>query len=97
MPAVPDTAAFRLAPDWICEIVSPSSGRHDRVAKMHCYSREGVASLWLVDPVARTLETFRLDGGRWTVLGSHGGDDPVRVHPFAEVEMRLARWWLPAG
>jgi Uma2 family endonuclease len=97
MPAVPNVAAFTLAPDWLCEIISPSSARHDRIAKMRCYAREGVASVWLVDPLARTLESFRLDGGRWTVVASHAADEVVRVEPFEAVEIRLARWWLASA
>jgi Uma2 family endonuclease len=95
MATVPNVAAFTLAPDWLAEIISPSTVRHDRIAKMRCYARDGVAWVWLVDPLARTLEVFRLDGGRWTVVASHAGDEVVRVEPFAEVELRLARWWLP--
>jgi len=95
MPAVPSTPAFDLAPDWVCEILSPSSVRHDRIAKMRCWAREGVAWVWLVDPIARTLESLRLEGDRWTVVGSHAADESVRVDPFAEAELRLSRWWLP--
>jgi Uma2 family endonuclease len=95
MPTVPDAAAVRLPPDWLCEIISPSSVRHDRIAKMRCYARAGVAAVWLVDPFARTLESLRLDDGRWTVVSSHAGDEMARVEPFAEIEIRLARWWLP--
>jgi len=96
MPRMPDVAAFTLAPDWACEIVSPSSVRHDRIAKMRCYAREGVAWVWLVDPLAGTLECFRLDCGRWTVAASHAQDEVVRVEPFAALEIRLGRWWLAA-
>jgi Uma2 family endonuclease len=95
MPVVPNTAAFTLAPDWTCEIISPSSVRHDRIGKMRCYARAGVAWVWLVDPIAHTLETFRLDADRWTVGASHAGDETIRVEPFAEAELRLQRWWLP--
>jgi Uma2 family endonuclease len=96
MPTVPNVPAFTLAPDWVCEILEPSSVRHDRISKMRCYAREGVASAWIVDPIARTLESFRLDGGRWTLADSHGGDGTVRVEPFEQAELHLARWWLPA-
>ena len=95
MPVVPDAPAISLAPDWLCEILSPSSVHHDRIAKMRCYAREGVASVWIVDPIARTLESLRLEGARWTVVSSHGGDETARVEPFAAVEIRLGRWWLP--
>jgi Uma2 family endonuclease len=94
MDVVPNTAAITLAPDWVCEIISPSSVRHDRIEKMRCWAREGVTWVWLVDSAACTLETFRLEGDRWTIIGSHAGDDVVRVDPFAAVELRLARWWL---
>lgn len=94
MSAVPNAPAITLPPDWLCEIVSPSTARHDRVAKMRCYAREGVAAVWLVDPLARTLESLRLEGGRWTVVGSYAADEVARVEPFDAVELSLARCWL---
>lgn len=50
MPELPDVAAFELAPDWVCEVLSPSTQGHDRVKKMRVYGREGVGHVWLVDP-----------------------------------------------
>jgi Uma2 family endonuclease len=82
MPELPDTAAFELAPDWICEVLSPSTAATDRAEKMPIYGREAVAHAWLVDPIARTLEAFRLEGGRWMVLATGRGDGKVRVEPF---------------
>jgi len=96
MSTVPDTPAIALAPDWFCEIISPSSVRHDRIMKMRRYAREGVAWVWLVDPIACTLESLRLEGDRWTVVASHAGDEVARVEPFAGLEIQLGRWWLSA-
>jgi Uma2 family endonuclease len=62
---------------------------------MRRYARAGVAALWLVDPLAHTLESFRLEGDRWTLLASQAGDETVRVEPFVTVEIALGRWWLP--
>jgi Uma2 family endonuclease len=93
MPRVPDTAYFPLAPDWICEIVSPSTASLDRVKKLAVYAREGVAHAWLVDPDARTLEVLRLDGARWTILATHAGSESVRAEPFAEIELPLESLW----
>lgn len=94
MPVLPDTAAFTAAPDWVREVVSPSTGRLDRVVKMPRYARAGVSHLWLVEPVDRTLEVYGLDAtGRWVVLSTHGGDDRVRAAPFQAVEIDLSRWW----
>lgn len=94
MPIVPDGAYFELAPDWICEVVSPSTGRLDRMQKMPAYAQAGVAHLWLVDPLARTLEIYRLEGGRWTVVETLGGDVTARAEPFRDIELDLARWWM---
>src|SRR5262249_14626112 len=73
MPVVPDVAAFTLAPDWVCEVVSSATARIDRARKMPIYAREGVRHLWLVDPVARTLEVYRLEGERWGVAARGPG------------------------
>ena len=97
LPLLPDVPAFTQAPDWACEVISPSTGRVDRSGKMRIYAREGVSHLWLVDPRPQTLETYRLEAGRWVVVGSWGGDDVVRAEPFDAVELRLARWWMPRG
>jgi len=93
MPELPDAAAFELAPDWICEVLSPSTTATDRAEKMPIYMRERVAHLWLVDPIARTLEALRDDGGRWSLLGTWRDDAKVRVEPFEALELELAGLW----
>jgi len=93
MPQFPDCAHFSLAPDWICEILSPSTARLDRVKKLRIYAREGVAHTWLVDPLEQTLEVLRLEDGRWTILATHAGDEVVRAEPFTEIEIDLQALW----
>jgi Uma2 family endonuclease len=93
MPVVPNVAAFTLPPDWLCEVISPSTAQLDRARKMQVYAREGVAHMWLVDPLARTLEIYRLEGGSWIVVRTHGGSDPVRAEPFDSCDIHPARWW----
>jgi Uma2 family endonuclease len=93
MPRLPDTAYFPLAPDWVCEVLSPSTASLDRVKKLTIYAREQVAHAWLIDPVARTLEVLRLAAGRWTILAAHTGSDVVRADPFAEIELELQALW----
>ncbi len=96
MPTFPSVAYFTLAPDWVCEVVSTSTGRIDRSRKMRVYAREGIAHLWLVEPLLHTVEVYRLgDGGLWTVAGAWGAEEKVRLEPFAEIELALARWWVP--
>lgn len=93
MPRLPDTAYFPLAPDWVCEILSPSTASLDRVKKMAIYAGEGVTHAWLIDPDARTLEVLHLDAGRWTVVSAHAGNEVVRADPFAEIDLELASLW----
>jgi Uma2 family endonuclease len=94
MPTAPTTAAIELPPDWVCEVISPSTAKLDRQWKMAVYARVAVRDLWLVDPIARTVEVFRLTGDGWNLAGVHGDDAKVRLEPFAEVELDLARWWI---
>jgi len=96
VPVLPNVAAFEVAPDWVCEVVSPSTGAVDRSRKMRIYARERVGHLWIVDPILRTLEVYRLEDARWIVASAHGGTGVVRAEPFDAVELRLARWWLEA-
>ena len=93
MPQRPDTAYFPLAPDWVCEVLSPSTTRLDRTRKLGIYARERVAHAWLIDPLAQTLEVFRLESGRWSLLAVHAGDDVVRAEPFGEIDLELALLW----
>src|SRR5882757_4578268 len=51
MPEIPEAAAFELAPDWVCEVLSPGTEATDRADKMPIYAREKVAHVWLVDPL----------------------------------------------
>jgi Uma2 family endonuclease len=80
-------------PDWICEIISPSTASLDRVKTLAIYAREGVAHAWLVDPIARTLEVLRLENARWTILATHAGNEIVRAEPFADIDIELGSLW----
>ncbi len=93
LPEVPNTAAITLAPDWVCEVLSPSNGRRDRLLKMPLYAAAGVGHLWLVDPDQQTLEVYRREGAHWLLLVTHAGDQRVRAEPFVELELDLFEWW----
>jgi Uma2 family endonuclease len=93
MPESPETPAFSLAPDWVCEVVSPSTERLDRARKMPAYAREGVPHLWLLSPHVKTLEVYRLTEGHWVLLGTHEGGAVVRAEPFDAIELELSVLW----
>ncbi len=93
LPDLPEQAFFSVAPDWICEVVSPSTAALDRVTKLAVYAREGVSHAWLVDPLAHTLEVLRLESGRWTIVSTGAGADLVRVEPFEAIALDLTLLW----
>ena len=93
MPKIPKGHRFEIAPDWACEVLSPSTGKKDRVVKMPVYAQFGVSFLWLVHPLDRTLEAFALHEGCWTVIGLFQDDETVQVAPFAELALNLGDLW----
>jgi Uma2 family endonuclease len=93
MPLVPEGAFFALAPDWICEVLSPSTEKFDRAEKMALYASFGVPHAWLVHPLRRTLEAFRLHDGHWLSIAVHKDDDRARIEPFDAIELDLAVLW----
>ncbi|MBZ4418012.1 Uma2 family endonuclease [Myxococcus sp. RHSTA-1-4] len=93
MPEMPDVVGAELAPDWLCEVLSPSTAALDRNQKMAVYAREGVRHLWLIDPRLQTLEVYRLHGGDWQRLGVHTGNAVVHAEPFEALPLKLASLW----
>jgi Uma2 family endonuclease len=88
-------ASYDVAPDWVCEVISPGTERVDRGKKMRIYRREGVGHVWLLSPLLRTLEVYRLEGGRWTLLETYEDDDKIRAEPFDAMELDLGAIWAP--
>jgi Uma2 family endonuclease len=93
MPVLPDEAFFTLAPDWVCEVLSPSTERIDRGRKLRIYAEAGVAHTWLVNPIERTIEVLRLHEGAWMIVTVFTGEEPVRAEPFDAVPLDLHALW----
>ncbi len=105
---VPDLAGWRkerfptdedhnwisVAPDWVGEVLSPSTFRKDKIKKMPIYAQHGVSHLWLVDPLDKTLDVLRLESGKWVIAGVFAENDKVRAEPFQEIEIELGKLWL---
>jgi Uma2 family endonuclease len=93
LPTIPETPYFTLAPDWLCEVLSPSTARIDRGRKLAIYARERVTHVWLVDSLVKTLEVLVLGVNGWTVRAVHHGDDRIRAVPFDAIELDLSALW----
>ncbi|MEZ5582942.1 MAG: Uma2 family endonuclease [Candidatus Competibacteraceae bacterium] len=94
LPKIPQDQRFEVVPDWVCEILSPSTAKKDRILKMPTYADFGVPYLWLIDPLAHTLEAFELEQGRWTVIGQYADEAEVAIPPFQELTLPLGELWV---
>jgi Uma2 family endonuclease len=90
---VADLPYFTLAPDWVCEVLSPRSAKLDRAHKLPIYAREQVVHVWLVDPAERTLEILRREGASWLLVGVWSDDARPRGEPFDAIELDLGALW----
>lgn len=93
MPRIPEGHRFEVVPDWVCEILSPSTASKDREVKMPIYAHYGVGCAWLVDPVGKTLEAYGLDNGDWRLLAEASGNDAIKAAPFDALELDLSNLW----
>lgn len=84
---------FTLGPDWVCEVLSPSTAKMDRTEKVPIYARERVTHVWLIDPLLRTLEVLELDGTSYRIVVVHRDEDRVRARPFDAIELELGVLW----
>lgn len=101
LPRMDPTRLLEVAPDWVCEILSPSTENRDRVMKARYYAEAGVSHYWIVSPEARTVEAYELEPPgvakerRWIRLGAWEDGDTARIAPFDAIELEVGRWFLP--
>ena len=95
MPELPAGAYITLAPDWVCEVISPSTRTLDLGGKRAVYAREKVSYLWLVDPDARSLEAFELRNTEWALIDTLFDDALVSLPPFEAISFNLSDLWPP--
>ena len=93
LPELPQEAYFTLAPDWVCEVLSPSTASLDRLKKLRVYAREQVRCVWLVDPIATTVEVFGLEAGQWVLTFTAGGAETIPLPPFDVLPLDLTLLW----
>jgi Putative restriction endonuclease len=93
LPALPETAWIEAAPDWVCEVLSPSTQRHDRGDKRTIYAEAGIGHLWHVDPILKMLEVFELRDGKWLLVGVFHDDAQGSALPFGDLTFALNLLW----
>ena len=94
LPALPQIGWFEAVPDWLCEVISPSTSRIDREKKLPIYAAAGVEWVWIVDPSLKTLEVLRRKDGRFVLSGAHFGETSISAPPFGDVSIELGPLWV---
>ena len=84
----------RVTPDWVCEILSRSTQRADRVLKLPQYARWGVGHIWVIDPAVRTLEVYASRDGMAVLVQTAMQDAQLQPPPF-DLPLDLATLWGP--
>jgi Uma2 family endonuclease len=79
-------------PDWVCEVLSPSTAANDRSIKLPRYIAHGVPWVWLVDPVGQIVEVFVERGGLPAVLVTASDEEAVTLPPF-DLAFDVRRLW----
>jgi Uma2 family endonuclease len=93
MPRLPTDAFFKTVPDWVCEVLSPSTRRLDRLRKLPLYGKHGVGHIWMINPDERSLETYSLYREHWQLGDIASDNERVRVAPFDAIELPLGLLW----
>lgn len=93
LPTLPEDHAIRVVPDWVCEVLSPTTRRHDVLVKRPYHAKIGVPHHWIVDVEANTVTAYALREGNWFELGVWSDEHDARVPPFDAVAIDVSRWW----
>jgi Uma2 family endonuclease len=89
-----DAPFWTVAPDWVCEILSESTARADRMKKVPIYARENVAHVWLIEPRDQTIEVLKLRDHAYQLVGTWGGtEEPFAIEPFEAVSFPPSAFW----
>ncbi|MFO0608824.1 MAG: Uma2 family endonuclease [Polyangiales bacterium] len=94
MPAMPREKSITVAPDWVCEVLSNTTRRHDLRTKKPFYARMGVAWMWVVDPDAMLVTAHRNEGWQWVEVGAWADEKDARIPPFEAAVVDVSEWWV---
>lgn len=86
---------IEVVPDWVCEVLSPSTAARDRITKRRLYAQAQIPFYWLIDPELRAVEALALRDGAWVELGVFDETATARIAPFDAIELDIGRLFLP--
>lgn len=89
VPEPPRSRPVRIAPDWICEILSPSTAARDIGHKRQTYHRARVGHYWVADPINHTIAMYGWREAGYVLAMAAGAGEVVRAEPFAAIELDI--------
>lgn len=84
-----DQVKVTTRPDWVCELLSPSTAARDLGHKQRFYHRAGVKHLWIVHPEYRLLVVYRWTEAGYLLIQAAGPGELVRAEPFEAVDLAI--------
>jgi Uma2 family endonuclease len=97
MPAYPRDHRFEVTPDWVCEVLSPTTSRIDWNRKLPIYAAHGIPHVWFIDPIVERVQVMRLVAEGYVLVATFSADDKMRAEPFEELEIDLSALWPPSA
>lgn len=94
VPELPEENPLTIVPDWVCEILSPSTEKEDTTIKRPLYARCGIPWIWIVDPAKRLIEVYETIDSRPALTALAKEDERVVLPPFGQ-EFDVGPFWLP--
>jgi Uma2 family endonuclease len=86
-------AWFDEVPDWVCEVLSPSTHQYDVGPKRRIYATYAVSHLWHIDPVSKSLEVFQRQQTNWLLTHTFIGYEEASAPPFETAKFSLGILW----
>ncbi len=97
LPELPDQWPVQTLPDWVCEVLSPTTSAYDRGKKATAYAQAGVLWYWIVDPIERTVEVLELVNDRWTICGVYTDGAQLALPPFDQTVLAIEDLFAPVA
>ena len=89
VPERPSGSPLRIAPDWVCEVLSPSTTARDLGTKLQAYHRAHVGHYWVAHPIEHLLHVYRWHETGYLLVLSATPGDVVRVEPFDVIDLDI--------
>jgi Uma2 family endonuclease len=90
---IAERAYIDTPPDWVCEVLSPSTEKYDRSDKQRIYATYLVGHVWHVNPTTKLLEVYERQDKAWLQTHVFKDQETVTAPPFESLSFNLGLLW----